>query len=114
MTFSFGQIWKWLLAIVAVVLVGWLWVSWLNGGFISAGPIGTKPLTPQQQKEVLDSLTAPTSGQNNAGAPQTPEVKAALKGLTAPTTNNAGNASSSVTSPTVSPAILDSLSAPKK
>ncbi len=78
---------KWVLLLVAALLLIWLWVSWRNGWF----PFGSGEPT---QQEILDSLTAP--------GPAKGDPSAILLGLTPPP---------GATAATDIAPILDSLSA---
>ena len=88
--------------IIALVVL-WLGVSWLNGGF----PFSSQSVPSSEkleQQALLDSLTPP------AGAVSTPLSAELLKTLTAPPQSK----TKGKTSATSSAALLESLTPPKK
>ena len=72
---NYEKVGRWVIAIVAVLVVGWLWVSWRSGWF----PFGAQQTT---QQEILDSLTAtnvPTSSPAAVLKTLTPTAKTKME-----------------------------------
>ena len=80
---NYEKVRRWVIAIVAVLIAGWLWASWRSGWF----PFGTQQTT---QQEILDSLTAtnvPTSSPAAVLKTLTPTAKTKTKMTAASTTS---------------------------
>ena len=80
---NYEKVGRWVIAIVAVLVVGWLWVSWRSGWF----PFGAQQTT---QQEILDSLTAtnvPTSSPAAVLKTLTPTAQTKTKMTAASTTS---------------------------
>ena len=80
---NYEKVWRLVIAIVVVLVVGWLWVSWRSGWF---------PFEAQQatQQEILDSLTAtnvPTSSPAAVLKTLTPTAQTKTKMTAASTTS---------------------------